>query len=99
MNSPMYLQPNDILKMEPIKGFKPGRYIDSGEVEWYNEELDIAIFSTPNQEEAGVCPFLYMNDIGGVEKLTTISFEGLTPKEQIAKYKDTLVTIISQLIG
>ena len=97
MNSQMYLQPNDILKMESITGFKPGRWIVSGEVEWYNDELDIAIFGTPNQEEAGACQFRYMNDIGGVEKLTTISFEGLAPKEQIARYKDTLANIISHL--
>jgi hypothetical protein len=38
-----------------------------------------------------------MNDIGGIEKLTKISFEGLTPKEQIENYKDTLATVISHL--
>jgi hypothetical protein len=97
MNSQMRLQPNDILQMEPIAGFKPGQWIVSGEVEWYNEKLDIAIFATPNREEAGFCQFFYMNDIGGIEKLTKISFEGLTPREQIESYKDTLATIISHL--
>ena len=52
-----YIQSEDILTMDEIRGFKPSMDSMSGTIEWNNgDDMGKYLYATPNREGEGQCP-------------------------------------------
>jgi hypothetical protein len=94
MNNEIYLQPEQVLEMEPIMGFKPHMDSMSGTVEWVSDDLDLFVYATPNWEDEGRCPIEYYDGDDNHTYVGSISFTGRDIETQKKEYREIVTQII-----
>ena len=94
MNNEIYLQPEQVLEMDPIMGFTPRMDGMSGTIEWVSDDLDLFVYATPNWEDEGRCPIAYYNDDEDYTHVGSISFVGRDIETQKKEYREIVTQII-----
>ena len=94
-----YIQSEDVLQMESIRGFKPSMDSMSGTVEWNNgEDLGKYLYATPNWEGEGQCPVSIYTEEGDYRDIVVLKWGDMTQKEQLNKYRVVVEEVISTFI-
>jgi len=94
-----YIQTEDILKLNEIKGFTPTMDSMSGTLEWSNgEDNGKYLYATPNWEEEGKCPVGIYTDEGDVQDVAILKFTDMSKKEQLSYYKEVISDVIDVIL-
>ena len=94
-----YIQTEDILKLNEIKGFTPTMDNMSGTLEWSNgEDNGKYLYATPNWEGEGQCPVSIYTDEGDVQDVAILKFTDMSKKEQLSYYKEVISDVIDVIL-
>ena len=94
-----YIQSEDVLQMESIRGFKPSMDSMSGTVEWNNgEDLGKYLYATPNWEGEGKCPVSIYTEDGDFQDVALLRFTGVPKEDQLAQYRACLEEVIDVIL-
>jgi hypothetical protein len=91
-----YIQVQDVLEMESIRGYYPSLDSMSGCLEWNNgEDLGKYLYATPNWEGEGQCPVSIYTEEGDYRDIAVLKWGDMTQKEQLNKYRVVVEEVIS----
>jgi hypothetical protein len=94
-----YIQVQDVLEMESIRGYYPSLDSMSGCLEWNNgEDLGKYLYATPNWEGEGQCPVSIYTEEGDYRDVAVLEWRDMTKKEQLNRYRETVEEVISTFI-
>ena len=94
-----YIQSEDVLQMESIRGFKPSMDSMSGTVEWNNgEDLGKYLYATPNWEGEGHCPVSIYTDEGDFQDIAVLKFADMSKTDQKLKYREVVSEVIDTIL-
>ena len=94
-----YIQSEDVLQMESIRGFKPSMDSMSGTVEWNNgEDLGKYLYATPNWEGEGKCSVSIYTEEGEYNDVALLRFAGVPKEDQLTQYRACLEEVIGVII-
>lgn len=94
-----YLQSEDVLKMETIRGYQPSMDSMSGAIEWTNGWDDEKhLYATPNWEVEGHCPVSIYTDEGDYQDIALLKFSDMSKAEQTTKYIEIVSEVIDTIL-
>tara|TARA_R110000868_G_scaffold316875_1_gene577752 strand:+ start:888 stop:1187 length:300 start_codon:yes stop_codon:yes gene_type:complete len=94
-----YIQSEDVLKMDDIRGFKPSMDSMSGAIEWNNgDDTGKYLYATPNWDKEGHCPVGIYTDEGDFQDIAVLKFTDMSKAEQTTKYIEIVSDVIDTLL-
>tara|TARA_B100000780_G_C20705140_1_gene280353 strand:- start:54 stop:353 length:300 start_codon:yes stop_codon:yes gene_type:complete len=94
-----YIQTEDILKFDEIRGFKPSMDSMSGTIEWNNgDQTAQYLYATPNWEEEGKCPVSIYHEDGEYQDVAVLKFTDMSKEQQITYYKEVVGDLIDVIL-
>ena len=94
-----YIQSEDILTMDDIRGFKPSMDSMSGTIEWNNgEDMGKYLYATPNWEGEGQCPVSIYTDEGDFQDIAVLKFADMSKTDQKLKYREVVSEVIDTIL-
>ena len=94
-----YIQSEDILIMDEIRGFKPSMDSMSGTIEWNNgTDLGKYLYATPNWEGEGHCPVSIYTDEGDFQDIAVLKFADMSKTEQTTRYIEVVSEVIDTIL-
>jgi hypothetical protein len=99
MEDMKYIQSEDVLQMESIRGFKPSMDSMSGTVEWNNgEDLGKYLYATPNWEAEGHVPVSIYTEEGDFQDIAVLKFADMSKTEQKVRYIEVVSEVIDTIL-
>ena len=94
-----YIQSEDILTMDDIRGFRPSMDSMSGTIEWNNgDDTGKYLYATPNWEEEGQCPVSIYTDEGDFQDIAVLKFADMSKTDQKKKYREVVSEVIDTIL-
>jgi hypothetical protein len=94
-----YIQSEDILIMDEIRGFKPSMDSMSGTIEWNNgDDMGKYLYATPNWEGEGQCPVSIYTDEGDFQDIAVLKFADMSKTDQKKKYREVVSEVIDTIL-
>jgi hypothetical protein len=94
-----YIQSEDILIMDEIRGFKPSMDSMSGTIEWNNgDDMGKYLYATPNWEGEGQCPVSIYTDEGDFQDIAVLKFADMSKTDQKLKYREVVSEVIDTIL-
>jgi len=94
-----YIQSEDILIMDDIRGFKPSMDSMSGTIEWNNgDDMGKYLYATPNWEGEGQCPVSIYTDEGDFQDIAVLKFADMSKTDQKLKYREVVSEVIDTIL-
>jgi len=94
-----YIQSEDILTMDDIRGFKPSMDSMSGTIEWNNgDDMGKYLYATPNWEGEGQCPVSIYTDEGDFQDIAVLKFADMSKTDQKLKYREVVSEVIDTIL-
>ena len=94
-----YIQSEDILIMDEIRGFKPSMDSMSGTIEWNNgDDMGKYLYATPNWEGEGQCPVSIYTDEGDFQDIAVLKFSDMSKTDQKLKYREVVSEVIDTIL-
>lgn len=94
-----YIQSEDILTMDDIRGFRPSMDSMSGTIEWNNgADLGKYLYATPNWEEEGQCPVDIYTEEGDFRNVAVLKFSDMSKIDQKKKYREVVSEVIDTIL-
>ena len=94
-----YIQTEDILKFDEIRGFKPSMDSMSGTIEWNNgDQTAQYLYATPNWEEEGKCPVSIYHEDGEYQDVAVLKFIDMSKTEQKEYYLNVVSEVITTIL-
>ena len=94
-----YIQSEDILIMDDIRGFKPSMDSMSGTIEWNNgTDLGKYLYTTPNWEGEGQCPVDIYTEEGDFRNVAVLKFSDMSKIDQKKKYREVVSEVIDTIL-
>ena len=94
-----YIQSEDILIMDEIRGFKPSMDCMSGTIEWNNgDDMGKYLYATPNWEGEGQCPVSIYTDEGDFQDIAVLKFADMSKTDQKLKYREVVSEVIDTIL-
>jgi|TARA_R110000850_G_scaffold193199_1_gene320018 hypothetical protein len=94
-----YIQSEDILIMDDIRGFKPSMDSMSGTIEWNNgTDLGKYLYATPNWEGEGQCPVDIYTEEGDFRNVAVLKFSDMSKIDQKKKYREVVSEVIDTIL-
>ncbi len=94
-----YIQSEDILTMDEIRGFKPSMDSMSGTIEWNNgDDMGKYLYATPNWEGEGQCPVSIYTDEGDFQDIAVLKFADMSKTDQKLKYREVVSEVIDTIL-
>ena len=96
MSNKKFIQVEDVLKMESIRGYSPSLDSMSGCLEWNNgEDMGKYLYATPNWEGEGKCSVSIYTEEGEYNDVALLRFAGVPKEDQLTQYRACLEEVIS----
>lgn len=94
-----YIQSEDILTMDDIRGFRPSMDSMSGTIEWNNgDDTGKYLYATPNWEGEGQCPVSIYTDEGDFQDIAVLKFADMSKTDQKKKYREVVSEVIDTIL-
>tara|TARA_B110000285_G_scaffold6018_1_gene6331 strand:- start:97 stop:396 length:300 start_codon:yes stop_codon:yes gene_type:complete len=94
-----YIQSEDILTMDDIRGFRPSMDSMSGTIEWNNgDDMGKYLYATPNWEGEGQCPVSIYTDEGDFQDIAVLKFADMSKTDQKLKYREVVSEVIDTIL-
>ena len=92
-----YIQSEDILIMDEIRGFKPSMDSMSGTIEWNNgDDMGKYLYATPNWEGEG--PVDIYTEEGDFRNVAVLKFSDMSKIDQKKKYREVVSEVIDTIL-
>ncbi len=99
MSNKKFIQVEDVLKMESIRGYSPSLDSMSGCLEWNNgEDMGKYIYATPNWDKEGHCPVSIYTEEGDYHDVALLRWGNWSIEQQITRYREVLSEVIDTIL-